>query len=79
MSFEPFDTVDKAFMALMHHKFNRVKILLAIEASCQIVSGIDRGVCPMANGAFEVWHTVIVAGGNREHGFNEVVYWDLIA
>ena len=64
VSFEPFDTVDKASMPLMHHKFNRIKILPAIEASCQIVFGIDGGVCAMANGAVEAQLIVFVASGN---------------
>jgi hypothetical protein len=46
--------------------------------ACQIVFGIDGGVCAMTNGAVEGQSTVFVAGGNREQGFNDAVYRDII-
>jgi hypothetical protein len=79
LSFEPFDTVDKVGMTLMHHKFNGVKIPAAIEASCQIVSCMDGRVCAMAIGAVEGGGTVFVSGGNRKNGFDDAVYGDFIA
>lgn len=77
--FEPFDTVDKIKIQLMHHKFNGVKILLTVKAPGQIVPGVDGGVGTLAHRAVERGLSVVVAGGNRKHGFNDAVYRDLVA
>lgn len=76
---EPFDTVDKTNMALMHHEFDGVKILPTFKTSGQIVLGIDGRVRTMADGTVKGRLTVFVAGGNRKHGFNDAIYRDVIA
>ena len=76
---EPFDTVDKADTALMHHKFNGIKILSTFKTSGQIVLGIDGGVRAVADRTVKGRLTVFVAGGNRKHGFDDTVYGDIIA
>lgn len=76
---EPFDTVDKTNMALMHYEFNGVKILLTLKTSGQIMLGIDGRIGTVADGTVEGRRTVFVAGGNRKHGFNDAIYGDVIA
>jgi hypothetical protein len=66
-------------LALVHHEFNGVKILLAFKTSGQIVIGIDGRVRTVADGTVERRLTVFVAGDNRKHGFNDAIYWDVIA
>ncbi len=65
VSLEPFVTVDKTGMPLMHHAFNGIKILPAFKASGQIVFGIDGGVDTVAHRAGKGRLAIIVAGGNR--------------
>jgi hypothetical protein len=66
-------------MPLMHYKFNRVKIFLTIKASGQIMPGVDGSVRTLAHRAKKRRLAVVVADGNRKHGFNDAGYRDLIA
>jgi hypothetical protein len=66
-------------MALMHHEFNGVKILPTFKTSGQVVLGIDGRVGTVADGTIKGRLSVFVAGGNREHGFNDAIYGDIIA
>ncbi len=76
---QPFDTIDKADLKLVHGKFDGIKIPWAGKASDKIVSGVDGRFRSAAYGAGKLTLTAFVLDVITKQGFDDSVDGDPVA
>ena len=77
--FEPFDTVDKVDLQLMHNDFNGIKILSTVKAAGQIMLSIDGCIRTVAHRTGKGQFSAAAVSGKRNKKLNDALYGDFIS